>query len=232
MCWSVEVSAASAAIGWATCAFLCWRQRPRDLFYARYLVTFTFTQLVDIALWTLNQQGDGLKACVDLQQQFGSFPREGGGVDGGEKQELNFLLTKFVLPIVVFSQHATQCTYPSKALSGQRRNLILAHLIPVVGMSFAFACSDTIAAKFPAAHQTMRWGGNFDEWPFALIQTAAVLHSGIVMLVSCKHRCLCHKTLLNPLMSAGLLDADEGAPAHFGCPPAAAVGRHVHAADH
>jgi hypothetical protein len=84
MCWSVEVSAASALIGWATCAFLLWRQRPRDIFYARYLVTFTFTQLVDIVLWNLNNgpDGDGLKACTALQQQFGSFPSDAGGVDG------------------------------------------------------------------------------------------------------------------------------------------------------
>jgi hypothetical protein len=95
------------------------------------------------------------------------------------------MLTKFVLPMVVFSQHATQCMYPSKALSGpnERRNLILAHLIPVVGMSFAFACSHTAQANFPAVHQTLLWGGDFDAWPFAMIQTAAFLHSGIVMYV-------------------------------------------------
>jgi hypothetical protein len=157
------------------------------VFYARYLITFTFTQVVDIALWTLNngEDGDGLKACVDLQQQFGSFPSEAGGITGGANQDTNFMITKFVLPLVVFSQHATQCMYPSKALSGpnERRNLILAHLIPVIGMSFAFACSTTANANFPSAHQTLLWGGDFSAWPFALIQTAAFLHSGIVQAV-------------------------------------------------
>ena len=46
MCWSIEVSMASAAWGWATCLFLLWRQRSeRDSFYARYLFTFTLTQV-------------------------------------------------------------------------------------------------------------------------------------------------------------------------------------------
>jgi hypothetical protein len=48
MCWNIEVSIASAVIGWITCLILLWRQRSeRDTFYARYLLTFTFTQVAD-----------------------------------------------------------------------------------------------------------------------------------------------------------------------------------------
>jgi len=170
---------ASAVWGWITCGILLWRNRPRDQFYARYLVTFTFTQLVDIALWYLHDYTTpgGLKACVDFQTQFGRFP-EGD-------QSTNFVITKFILPVVVFSQHAMQSTYPSKRLSkpGERRNLILAHLIPVLGMSFAFACTTLYDGKFPHAGPTLLWGGDFSHWPFALIQTAALLHSGVVAYV-------------------------------------------------
>ena len=66
MCWNVEVSLFSAAVGWVTCALLVARDGPRDRYYARYLFTYTFTQLADIALWALNDDHE-LKACPDLQ---------------------------------------------------------------------------------------------------------------------------------------------------------------------
>ena len=51
MCWTIEVSLGSACVGWLTCAYLWQRHRsPRDRWYAKYLLTYTFTQLVDIAL--------------------------------------------------------------------------------------------------------------------------------------------------------------------------------------
>jgi hypothetical protein len=57
MCWNKEVSFISAAIGWATCIYLRKRKRSeRDLFYSNYLLTFTFTQIADILLWSLNDK--------------------------------------------------------------------------------------------------------------------------------------------------------------------------------
>lgn len=146
-------------------------------------MTFTFTQLVDIALWWLHEHkiDGGLKACVPFQQQFGWAP-----LDGEHAGQLpNFLISKFVLPMVVFSQHATQCMYPSDKLNkpGQRRNLILMHLVPVIGMSFAFACTYLVPSYFPVAKPTLHWGGDFTAWPFAMIQVAAALHSGLVAYV-------------------------------------------------
>jgi len=176
MCWNLEVSAVSALFGWATCAFLWWRGGPRDAFYARYLVTFTFTQLIDMALWYQHESAvpGGIKACVAYQQQFGAAP-EGD-------QHVNFVLTKFVLPCVVFAQHAMQLSYPSRRWSGpgERTKLILWHLVPVLGMSFAFACSTLWEGQWPVAGPSLLWGGDFSAWPFSLIQAAALLHSGLV----------------------------------------------------
>merc|ERR1711990_1032157 len=108
MCWSIQVSAASCIFGWAACLYLKFRQRSeRDDYYARYLLTFTFTQVVDIVLWMQHDSAgpSGLQACKDFQLQFGKFPPT------SDPQFVNFLLSKFLLPAVVFSQHMMQCTY-------------------------------------------------------------------------------------------------------------------------
>ena len=176
MCWNITVSALSACVGWATIAYLLWRKKSqRDYWYARYLLTFTFTQLVDIVLWSLNDTDQGLQACTSYQLQFGAAPEDG--------QASNFYVSKFLVPLVVFSQHALQCTYPSDKYKDQRVQMILLHLIPVGVMSFAFACSRVTRANFPVAHDTLFWGGDFTEWPYWLIQCGACMHSGIVALV-------------------------------------------------
>ena len=63
-------------------------------------MTFTFTQVADAYLWTLNEQkGDGgLQACTAYQMQFGSTPTD--GID-----RPNFMVSKYVIPLIVFSQH-------------------------------------------------------------------------------------------------------------------------------
>lgn len=180
MCWSINVSLAGCVVGWATCVYLKIRQRsPRDDFYARYLVTFTFTQLVDIALWSLHattgaygETVGGLQACQGLQLQVGRFPAF------DDPQFANFMISKFLLPLVVFSQHAMQCTYPSELCNapGQRTTMILYRLIPISVMVLAFACTWLVpspylhsyapaagAAKFTAYDGTMtlHWGGDF-----------------------------------------------------------------------
>ena len=80
MCWSLRVSLVATLGGWATCLFLLFRKGPRDAFYARYLVTFTGTQLIDMFLWfshaSIGPYGEtvgGLQSCSELQFQFGRF---------------------------------------------------------------------------------------------------------------------------------------------------------------
>lgn len=177
MCWSIEVSFGSCLVGWAACLFLKWRQRSeRDDYYARYLVTFTFTQLVDIALWKIHASTEpyGLRSCTGLQLQSWRFP----GTD--DPQFFNFMISKFLLPAVVFSQHAMQCTYPSQLNNapGQRKRMILKRLIPVAVMSFAFACTMLVPSPYDHSHvesttgpkytaydgtQTLHWGGDFSH---------------------------------------------------------------------
>ena len=163
---NIEVSAASAIFGWATCIFLLWRQRSaRDTYYARYLLTFTFTQLVYIALWWLHEHriDGGLQACVPFQTQFGWAPTDGASAE----QLPNFILTKYVLPVVVFSQHATQCMYPSDRMNGpgERTKLILLHLIPVMGMSFAFACTYLVPRLVSVKPRTLGPEGHYSGNP-------------------------------------------------------------------
>ena len=135
------------------------RQRnrsPRDRWYATYLVTFTFTQLIDIALWLQHAQvPGGLRACAGLKEQLTRFPPD--------EQWTQYVVSKFAIPLVVFSQHAMQLTYPSEVLKNHRGKYILTHALPLVGMCFQFACSDIVMAKYPTAHETVRWGGHSAE---------------------------------------------------------------------
>jgi len=174
MCWNLEVSIASACVGWFTCIYLLWRRRERDLYYARYLVTFTFTQLVDAFLWSLNRQSEPeLQACTSFQFQFGASPT-------GEIESRNFFVSKYIIPLIVFSQHATQLSYPSEAFRGHRGKVIAGHAVPCIIMSFCFGCTKLVPASFPFGGKTLFWGGDFSAWPFSVIQFGAMLHSGLV----------------------------------------------------
>ena len=68
MCWSIEVSAISAAIAWIVCVILWWRNRTvRDRWYAMYLFTFTFTQVRSAAFDSLHieqERARMLTTCV------------------------------------------------------------------------------------------------------------------------------------------------------------------------
>jgi len=182
MCWNLQVSLASACVGWVTCLYLLHRNRSeRDRWYALYLVTFTFTQIVDAFLWSMNDKSvslgeNGLHACKSYQLQFGGAPTD-------ENEYMNFFVSKYFIPMIVFSQHATQLMYPSeeykKNPEGQHK-IIAIHSIPCIIMSFCFGCTMLTDAKFPYADKTLFWGGDFSDYPFSLIQVGATLHSGLV----------------------------------------------------
>ena len=168
-------------------------------YFARYLLTFTFTQVVDIILWMANDglvaSGPGLEACKSYQLQFGAAPPSSSPSSSSSSLfsstpsvvpklvSLNFAVSKYVIPLIVFSQHAMQLSYPSSAFPGSKRiALILAHAIPCVVMSYCFACTMLVDSKFPFPAKTLFWGGDFSDWPFWLIQGGATVHSGIVAL--------------------------------------------------
>lgn len=180
MCWNIEVSIASCLFGWATCLYLLKRQRSeRDSWYALYLLTFTFTQIIDAFLWHLNSKNEmeqGLVACRKFQFQFSAAPT-------GNGDYLNYAVSKYMIPLVVFSQHATQLMYPSEQYkkNPKAQNRVIAfHAFPCLIMCFCFGCTMLTESNFPYGAETLFWGGNFQEFPQALIQFGATLHSGLV----------------------------------------------------
>jgi hypothetical protein len=164
MCWNTQFSILSAVVGWATCLVLYRRNHsPRDRWYAAYLLTYTFTQIIDIALWTLHQSHAPLTGCEASKMSWSSNSIESA-------QLPQFLISKYGVPLVTFSQFLVQLHYPSE-LHKHRRNLLVAlHGLPCVGMAFQFACSDVIWSRFPAPHETIRWGGHTAEtWQVLLV---------------------------------------------------------------
>merc|ERR1712242_185299 len=98
-CWNKEFSLFSALWGWMACAYLWYRcYSPRDKWYAIYLLTYTFTQLVDIYLWTEHEtMPGGLKGCPERKEAFGGAPDD-------EAQYTQYMVSKYVIPMVVFVQ--------------------------------------------------------------------------------------------------------------------------------
>ena len=154
MCWNIQFSAFSAIVGQCVCLYL-WRREhsPRDKWYATYLVTYTFTQLVDIVLWVMHEDTTGgLQSCSAFQRQFGQAP-------DGSTQLAQYIISKYVIPAVVFSQFSALFLYPSDGLAGCRPAVLLLHLGACFLMSWNFACTDIVKAMFPVEHDTLRWGG-------------------------------------------------------------------------
>mmetsp|Transcript_23802 Transcript_23802/g.34751 ORF Transcript_23802/g.34751 Transcript_23802/m.34751 type:complete len:260 (+) Transcript_23802:83-862(+) len=173
MCWSVEVSLASAVLGWVTCAYL-WRRNhsKRDKWYATYLVTYTFTQLVDIALWTLHESTDGgLVGCPDMKMRVAT-PSDIANFTSTEKS--NLILSKYVVPLVTLSQFVVQLHYPSDRNWAWRKVMLAAHAIPCGLMALQFACTDIMTSNFPEPHASLRWGGYSAEVAEVLVVVAVV----------------------------------------------------------
>ncbi|GMI46191.1 hypothetical protein TrCOL_g1442 [Triparma columacea] len=84
----------------------------------------------------------------------------------------NLIITKYVLPIVVFTQYWQQLSYPSTILAQHRTKLKLLFGATSIGMFFQFGCTDIVTAKFPTPHDTLRWGGVENETSHVLIVVA------------------------------------------------------------
>jgi hypothetical protein len=56
----------------------------------------------------------------------------------------NLTVSKYIIPMVVFSQHAVQCYYPSQTLSNYRTFIAALHLLPILGMMYQFECSTLV----------------------------------------------------------------------------------------
>ena len=88
--------------------------------------------------------------------------------------ETNFVISKFIIPTVVFSQHFVQCQFPSDKLKSFRIPIAMAHLLPILGMMYQFQCSSLVPTK---DGMSICWGGHIAETYQILI------HSGIVAVV-------------------------------------------------
>ena len=80
---------------------------------ASYLVTYTYTQLVDITLWLINTRSP-LKTCPSFIESFRSPTL------ADESDLPNLIISKYVLPLVVFTQYWQQLSYPSEFYKEKR----------------------------------------------------------------------------------------------------------------
>jgi len=98
MCWNIESSVISAIYGYAVSVYLFHRRYSgRDRWYAVFLATFTTTQVIDGFFWYIAGDGDEIP-CTDI----------------------NWYVSKFLIPPVVFFQPIVLASYPSCQLSWLR----------------------------------------------------------------------------------------------------------------
>ena len=154
MCWTPEISLVSALLTWCICYYLYKRNINYDQWAAKYLFTFTFTQIVDIILWLEHKRVD-LLTCSNI----------------------NYGVSKFIIPLVVYSQYYIQCLYPSNKLSKYRTLLQYLHLLPMFGMMYQFHCS-TIMQSLTG--DTLCWGNSIAEMYQILIVSGLV---GVVFAI-------------------------------------------------
>jgi len=128
---------------------------------------YTLTQIVDAALWTLNARTGGLEACPGRRMTFADH--------GPPGQRANLVLSKYVIPAIVFIQYAAQLAYPSKKHPRLRRALLASYFAAAVVMAYTSGCTDVVRARFPVGHDTLRWGGySAPALPILLISAATV----------------------------------------------------------
>jgi hypothetical protein len=147
MCWSIEISLAACAYGYLVSLYLYKRKYSiRDPWYAAFLFTFTTTQLCDALLWS--QQVDGRKGHLNNTPILCT--------------PLNLIVSKYVVPPVVFFQPIILSLYPSKAGVGLWRNIYRCLvLLGCLALVVLYGCS-TLWHAPTTAHDnlpTILWGG-------------------------------------------------------------------------
>jgi hypothetical protein len=161
MCWSIEVSLIACAYGYLVSWYLYKRKYSlRDPWYAAFLFTFTTTQLCDALLWS---------------QQVGG---QQGHLDNSPIQctPLNLIVSKYIVPPVVFFQPIILSLYPSKAGIGWCRNIYRGLvLLGCLVLMVLYGCS-TLWHAPSTAHDnlpTILWGGV--ELPTWTVQAGILL---------------------------------------------------------
>jgi hypothetical protein len=150
MCWSVTSSLIAACYGYAVSYYLHRRNySPRDDWYCLFLGTFTTTQVLDAIFWTLKGDADDLPCAAVTRHAISQL-------DPGA---LNALVSRYVLPFVLFFQPITLTMYPSDSFQNlklpYRVCTVLASLIPV----FLGTCTVVWTGPMPVSLPTLLWGG-------------------------------------------------------------------------
>lgn len=145
MCWSISSSAISAIYGYSVAAYLFRRcHSRRDRWYALFLATFTTTQMLDLIFWLIRGDADELPC-----------DRVGAGTLGS----LNALLSRAVIPPVIFFQPITLTLFPSekhrRLVWPYRICTVVAGMIPVV----LGGCTTIYRGTMPLALPTLLYDG-------------------------------------------------------------------------
>ena len=142
MCWSFEISIAAAVYGYLVSYYLKNRNYSiRDKWYALFLATFTTTQLFDAIFWYMKGEEKDVP-CVPM----------------------NYFVSKYFLPPVLFFQPWVLSLYPSKTCKNLRPCYRLLTICGCLLMVLIYGCSKLWHAPpdSPLAHDkypTILWGG-------------------------------------------------------------------------
>eukprot|EP00035_Acanthoeca_spectabilis_P025542 m.458869 g.458869 ORF g.458869 m.458869 type:complete len:254 (+) comp21609_c0_seq1:66-827(+) len=124
MCWNIEVSLAAAVYGYSVSIYLHQRgYTSRDAWYGLFLATFTSTQAMDAIFWWIKENQIGNELTLGDFDELPCTP-------------LNWYMSKFVVPLVVFFQPIAISVFPSSHLPKTRpwyRLLaVLGAMLPII----------------------------------------------------------------------------------------------------
>ena len=97
-----------------------------------------------------------------------------------------FLVSKYAIPAVVFVQYWAQLRYPSPRNLALRKALLALYGAAAIAMAFQSACTDVIRARWPRAHDTLRWGG-YDGAAAPILVVAALTAGNFAVCVEREH---------------------------------------------
>ena len=199
MCWSVRSSLVAACYGYAVCAYLHGRKySARDGWYALFLASFTTTQLFDAFFWSVREPGADDLPCSPI-----SVP----AIRALEAGAWNRLVSRFILPLVLFFQPVVLSLFPSDAHRSLRtpyRLLTgLATLVPIIYCG----CTRVWTGTTPVALPTLLWGGVLP--PYWLVVLGIALWS-VGAALFCRPRGVWMSILGVGGFNLGLLEAIDG----------------------
>eukprot|EP00505_MAST-04D_sp_SCG-Rhode-Island_P003862 Stramenopile-MAST_4_protein_3862 len=173
MCWSTEISLLASLYGFGVSMYLRHRNySKRDKWYALFLATFTATQLFDAVFWYLKGDRKDIP-CVPI----------------------NYYLSRFLLPPVLFFQPWVLSLYPSQSCTAVRKLYRLLTILGCCVMIYVYKCSEVWkTATGPDRFPTIFIGAAMFVSPFryclqiilvgGCVLTLLVIYDGTIVLLS------------------------------------------------